>query len=76
MEQVLVDLISEDEGFENFVDRYIGFQVEMIRRTLAAAKGGIDFLWIGEDLGTQAGPMINVVYRGYHSVLRQAQDSI
>jgi len=61
MEQVLVDLITEDEGFGNFVDRYIDFQVEIIRRTLAAANGGIDFLWIGEDLGTQAGPMISLL---------------
>jgi uroporphyrinogen decarboxylase len=60
MEQVLVDLISEDEGFGNFVDRYIDLQVERIRRTLAAANGRIDFLWIGEDLGTQIGPMISL----------------
>ena len=60
MEQVLVDLISEDEGFGSFVDRYIDLQVEIIRRTLAAANGGIDFLWIGEDLGTQVGQMISL----------------
>lgn len=60
MENVLVDLVTDDEDFGKFIDRYIGLQVEMVRRTLVAANGGIDFLWIGEDLGTQIGPMISL----------------
>ena len=28
-------------------------------RTLDAAPGGIDFVWMGEDLGTQIGPIIS-----------------
>ena len=30
------------------------------RRSLEAAKGGYDFMWIGEDLGTQKTPLISM----------------
>jgi uroporphyrinogen decarboxylase len=30
------------------------------RRILEAAKGGVDFIWLGEDLGTQIAPMISM----------------
>jgi uroporphyrinogen decarboxylase len=60
MEQVLVDLVSDDEGFLAFVDRRINTMAEVMYRTLEAADGACDLLWIGEDLGTQLGPMISL----------------
>ena len=39
-----------------------------MERLLDRAKGGVDFLWMGEDLGTQIAPMISLSM--YRSVLR------
>jgi hypothetical protein len=33
--------------------RRMDIQIEKTRRILEAAKGAVDFIWIGEDLGTQ-----------------------
>ncbi|NLE66576.1 MAG: hypothetical protein GX608_04060 [Lentisphaerae bacterium] len=60
MEQVLVDLLTDDEACLCYIDRKIGIQLEVMRRTLEAARGGIDLLWLGEDLGTQIGPLISL----------------
>ena len=59
MEQVLVDLMSNDEACMTFIDRRLKIEVEILNRTLEAAKGLIDMVWMGEDLGTQKGPMIS-----------------
>lgn len=60
MEQVLIDLITDDPAGLRLLDRRLDIKVEVTRRTLEAAKGGIDFLWLGEDLGTQIAPMISL----------------
>ncbi|MBM4144144.1 MAG: hypothetical protein FJ225_11220 [Lentisphaerae bacterium] len=60
MEQVLVDLITDDPAGLLLIDRRIDVMVETTRRTLEAAKGKIDFLWLGEDLGTQNSPLISL----------------
>ncbi|HEY3322711.1 MAG TPA: uroporphyrinogen decarboxylase family protein [Planctomycetota bacterium] len=60
MEQFLVDLITDEPAGLRLVERRIEIQLEIISRTLKAAKGRVDFLWIGEDLGTQIGPMISL----------------
>jgi uroporphyrinogen decarboxylase len=59
MEQVLVDLASGDEAGLRLIDRKQAIDLEVISRTLAAGKGAIDVLWMGEDLGTQIAPMIS-----------------
>lgn len=59
MEQVLVDLMLDDEVCLRYIDRKNAVQLEIMERTLAAGDGGIDLLWLGEDLGTQRGPMIS-----------------
>ncbi|HAZ63980.1 MAG TPA: hypothetical protein DCZ72_10280 [Armatimonadetes bacterium] len=59
MEQALVDLLVDDEAGLLLVDRMLDQQYEVTRRVLAAAEGGVDFMWIGEDLGTQIGPLIS-----------------
>jgi len=60
MEQVFVDLITDDPAGLLLIDRMLDVQFELTRRTLEAADGGIDFIWIGEDLGTQIGPIISL----------------
>jgi uroporphyrinogen decarboxylase len=59
MEQVLMDVASEDPVGLAVIDRRIGFWLEHVRRGLEAGKGKIDILALGEDLGNQNGPMIS-----------------
>jgi uroporphyrinogen decarboxylase len=61
MEQVFLDLALDDPAGLLLIDRFLGIQLEVAERTLAAApKGAIDFVWMGEDLGTQQGPIIGM----------------
>jgi uroporphyrinogen decarboxylase len=46
------------------IDRKVEHELEVTRRTLEAARGRIDFMWLGEDLGTQIAPLISLeLYR-------------
>ncbi|MBI2438957.1 MAG: hypothetical protein HYV36_09130, partial [Lentisphaerae bacterium] len=60
MEQTLIDLITDNPAGRLLADRRFGFQMEIARRTLEAARGGIDILWLSEDLGLQDRPMISM----------------
>jgi len=60
MEQTLIDLITDDPAGLLLADRRFAVQMEVAQRTLEAARGGIDILWLGEDLGTQDRPMISM----------------
>jgi uroporphyrinogen decarboxylase len=68
MEDTLVNLATEDEATLAYIDRAWAMELEGLERTLLAAKGRIDFLWLGEDLGTQRTPMISLDL--YRKVLR------
>ena len=64
VEDVLCHLLLEDEAALRFMKRRADFQLRMMERTLDACKGYIDFVWLGEDLGTQIAPMISLdLYR-------------
>jgi hypothetical protein len=64
MEQALVDLMTGDAAGLYLIDRRIEIQLEILRRLFEEAPGAVDLLWIGEDLGTQHGPMISLdLYR-------------
>ncbi len=64
MEQVLIDLALDEPAFALLTKRRTDIQLAMLERILTAARGGIDLLWMGEDLGTQQGPMISLdMYR-------------
>jgi uroporphyrinogen decarboxylase len=58
VEQTLVDMITDDTAGLLLAKRRTDIQLEITRRALEAAKGRIDFLWMGEDLGTQIAPII------------------
>jgi len=60
VERTLMGLITDDEAIIHYLDRRLEITYEITRRTFEAAKGGIDFLWLGEDLGTQIAPMISL----------------
>jgi len=82
MEQVLVDLITDDEAGLLLIDRFIGQQLATLERELAAidkiaGKQGkklnevLDFVYMGEDLGTQHTPLISMQIFRKHIVSRQ-----
>jgi hypothetical protein len=70
-EQVLVDLYEENEAGLRLIDRRLQINYEITRRTLEAAQGRIDFLGLGEDLGTQIGPLISLDL--YRRIIRPRQ---
>jgi len=59
MERVFLDLALDDEAGLLLIDRFLAVQMEVTGRELEAAKGLVDFIWIGEDLGHQNGPLIS-----------------
>lgn len=72
MEQTLVDLITDDPAGLLLARRRCDIVLGILERTLAAAKGGIDLLWMGEDLGTQIAPIISrEIYRKHLRPLHQ-----
>jgi uroporphyrinogen decarboxylase len=60
MEDILVHLITENEAALEFVDRRNAMNLAVMERTLEMYRGKIDFMWVGEDLGTQNTPMISL----------------
>ena len=68
VEDALVNLSMEDEATLQLVDRRLDLQLAVLERQLEKSKGKIDFLWIGEDLGTQRTPLISMEL--YQTVLR------
>ena len=64
MEDALVNLATGDEATLGLVTRKADMEIGVLDRILARARGAVDFLWIGEDLGTQIAPMISLeMYR-------------
>jgi uroporphyrinogen decarboxylase len=72
MEQVLVDLITDDPAGLLLAKRRTDINLAIMERSLNAAKGLVDVLWMGEDLGTQIGPIISLeLYRKHLRPLHQ-----
>lgn len=59
MDQVLIDIATEDEVGTAIIDARVNFYYEYCRRCLEAGNGRIDILYLGEDLGSQKGPTIS-----------------
>ncbi len=68
MEETLVRLLTEDEATLTYISRVADMQLGMLELALDEASDLIDFVWLGEDLGTQIGPMISLEL--YRRVLR------
>jgi len=60
MTQVFMDLATEDPACMLLIDRFLDVQYEVTKRALEIARGGVDFMWLGEDLGTQNSPLISM----------------
>lgn len=60
MEVVLMDLFTDDPAGLRLIDRRQEIELELIRRTLEAVEGRADAVVIGEDLGSQRGPLISM----------------
>lgn len=64
MEDVLCHLILDDEAAMRFIHRRVDFQVKYLERLISKCRDYLDFIWLGEDLGTQIAPMISMeLYR-------------
>jgi uroporphyrinogen decarboxylase len=59
MEQVLIDIQTDDEVGMAIIDRRVDFYYEYLKRALQAARGGIDIVCLGEDCGNQKGRMVS-----------------
>jgi uroporphyrinogen decarboxylase len=59
MEQVLIDIATEDEVGIAIIDKRVDFYYEYAKRCLEAGGGKIDILHTGEDLGSQKGPTMS-----------------
>ncbi len=57
MDRVLCDVMTDDEVGIAIIDKRVSFFYEYCRRALGAAAGEVDVLQIGEDCGTQLGPL-------------------
>ncbi len=68
MEMAYLSVGLKDPAWLTLIDRRLAIQLEMTERMLEAARGGIDFMWLGEDLGQQQGPLISL--DSYRELLR------
>jgi uroporphyrinogen decarboxylase len=59
VEQVLIDLASEDPVYLALAEARYHFYYELTERALLAAEGRIEIVHCGQDLGTQQGPLIS-----------------
>lgn len=58
--EAMIGFATEDPAILRLIDRRHEIQYEIIKRTLEAADGMIDFLWLGEDLGAQDRPLYGI----------------
>lgn len=58
-EQVLLDVATDEPVFLELVEQMFRYFYAKTERVLEAARGRIDIVWCGDDLGTQCGPIIS-----------------
>jgi len=59
VEQILLDLALQPELAQALFARTAAFYLEYARRTFEAADGGIDIFMMGDDFGSQTGPLVS-----------------
>ncbi len=60
MAKVLMDIADGELAFTQYLDRRLDILIEVWSRALEIARGKVDLFYLGEDLGTQIGPMISL----------------
>ncbi|MFA7674126.1 MAG: uroporphyrinogen decarboxylase family protein [Clostridia bacterium] len=60
VEQALMNISTEDEATMHTIDKRLDTQLKRTERMLEINKGKIDFMWLGEDLGSQYRPLISM----------------
>jgi len=64
MEDALCHLMLGDGAAMDFIRRRADYQFGVFERLLDKCRGLLDFVWLGEDLGTQIAPMVSLeLYR-------------
>ncbi len=71
MEEMFIDLITDNEAGLLLIDRFLKVQLGVSERILDKVGKHIDFMWIGEDLGTQHTPLISMEILQKHLLPRQ-----
>ncbi|MCK5156971.1 MAG: hypothetical protein KAQ69_11110 [Spirochaetales bacterium] len=71
MDQMFIDLATDDPAGLLLIDRFLRIQLEKTERELEKTREFIEFVWIGEDLGTQDSPMISMDMFKKHILPRQ-----
>ena len=59
MENTLAGLALNEEPVLYYIDKHSEIQYEILKKALETAGEYIDAVWMGEDLGTQRGPIIS-----------------
>ena len=59
MEDALCHLQTGYEPAMRLINKRAKSQLGMLERLLEKCRGYIDFVWLGEDMGTQRGPMVS-----------------
>lgn len=60
MENIYMDLLLETESVMTLLDRRMKAELAMFERALDKCGDYVDFIWTGEDLGTQRAPLISL----------------
>lgn len=60
MERVYAALAGDDPAWELLARRKLAHDLAVTERSLDAARGRVDFVWTGEDLGSQRGPLCSL----------------
>jgi len=68
VEDTLVNLATGNEATIHMLDKRLNATLVVLERTLERNKGKIDFMWLGEDLGTQHNQIIST--KMYREILR------
>ena len=59
MERMYFAMYDEPEVVDAIIGHMLEYYLEVSRRTFDAAQGAIDIFFIGNDLGSQTGPLLN-----------------
>jgi uroporphyrinogen decarboxylase len=60
MDQIFIDLALQDPAGMLLIDRFLEVHLKKAERELDKVGHLVDFMWMGEDLGTQRSPMISM----------------